>query len=141
VLTARQRAHFDGLVEAVLDTLPAEIKRLLGETPLIVEDRPSAALAAELDLDPGEEMLCGLFSGPSLTDRSVEHGYEEPSTIYLFREAIVEEAGGWERWQDEQGQWWGGEPSVRTQIRITLLHEIGHHYGLEEDDLEELGYG
>ena len=42
--------------------------------------------------------------------------------------------------RDEEGQWVGGEGLIRREIRITVLHEIGHHFGLDEDDLEALGY-
>jgi hypothetical protein len=60
--------------------------------------------------------------------------------VHLFRAAIVQHAGGW-------GEGGSGEEvaeaqqAVKEEIRITLLHEIGHVYGLDEDDLEELGYG
>jgi predicted Zn-dependent protease with MMP-like domain len=49
-------------------------------------------------------------------------------------------AGGWEEGVDEDGTPYGGEARVREEIRITVLHEIGHHFGLGEDDLERLGY-
>ena len=52
----------------------------------------------------------------------------------------MEEAGGWEEWTDEDGAALGGEARVVREIRITLLHEIGHHFGLDEDDLDRLGY-
>ncbi|MHC4429586.1 MAG: metallopeptidase family protein, partial [Planctomycetota bacterium] len=70
----------------------------------------------------------------------VEHDLEMPETIHLFREGIIDHAGGWERWTDEDGEPLGGEEAVIREIRITLLHEIGHHFGLDEDDLEALGY-
>lgn len=137
----RERDRFDALLEEVLATLPPRLHELLDESPLIVEDRPSRKLLEELDMDPTQESLCGLHSGTPLTERSVFHGDEMPETIHMFREGIIMEAGGWQPCQDEQGRSSGGEESVREQIRITLLHEIGHHFGLEEEDLEELGYG
>jgi predicted Zn-dependent protease with MMP-like domain len=135
-----ERARFDRLLEAVLDALPPRIKALLDEAPLIVDDQPDAALIDELGLDVDEENLCGLHSGTPLTHRSVEQGSDLPETIHIFREGVIDEAGGWEPWRDEDGEWWGGEEKVAQEIRITLLHEIGHHFGLDEDDLAELGY-
>ena len=136
-----ERDRFDALLEGVIDSLPRRIRELLDEAPLIVDDQPSPQLLKELGIDPSEENpLCGLHSGTPLTDRSVSQGDELPETIHLFRDGVLDEAGGWERWQDDEGEWWGGEEQVREEIRITLLHEIGHHFGLDENDLTELGY-
>ena len=135
-----ERRRFDAILEQVLETLPARLHRLLEEAPLIIEDRPSRTMLAELDLDPDQDSLCGLHSGTPLTERSVELAAELPETIHLFREGIIDYAGGWEPWTDEQGADVGGEEAVAREIRITLLHEIGHHFGLGEDDLAELGY-
>jgi predicted Zn-dependent protease with MMP-like domain len=78
------------------------------------------------------EELCGLHTGVAITDQSVEDSGRLPTDIHLFRVGIVALAGGW-----------GGrdaEERIGDEIRITLLHEIGHHFGLEEDDLADLGY-
>jgi predicted Zn-dependent protease with MMP-like domain len=139
-VTSAERRRFDALLEQVLAGLPDRLHRLLEEAPLIVEDRPSATLLAELGLDPDEDIICGLHSGTPLTERSVVEETDLPEMIHLFREGIVEHAGGWERYRDEDGQWCGGEEALLREIRITVLHEIGHHFGLEEDDLAQLGY-
>ncbi len=138
-MSPAQRARFDELLDRVLASLPAPLHRLLEEAPLIVEDRPSPRLLAELGIEDQPDSLCGLHSGTPLTHRSVEDA-ELPETIHLFRQAIVDEAGGGKRVQDADGTWSGGEDAIAREIRITLLHEIGHHFGLEEEDLEELGY-
>jgi predicted Zn-dependent protease with MMP-like domain len=139
-MRSAERERFDALLEAVIAALPRRLHDLLEEAPLIVDDRPSAELCAELGVDPDEEILCGLHSGTPLTDRSVAHGHDLPETIHIFREGVIDQAGGWEPWQDDEGEMWGGEERVREEIRITLLHEIGHHFGLDEDDLADLGY-
>lgn len=136
----KARRKFDALLEEIIESLPPRVQALLEETPVLVDDRPSRALLAELGLDPRDEGLCGLHSGTPLTERSVSHGHDLPETIHLFREGIIDQAGGWTPWQDDEGQQWGGEEEVRRQIRITLLHEIGHHFGLDEADLAALGY-
>ena len=140
-MTRAERDRFDALLEGVIDALPRRIRQLLDEAPLIVDDQPSLQLLKELGIDPSEENpLCGLHSGTPLTHRSGTQGDDIPETIHLFREGVLDEAGGWEPWEDEEAEWWGGEDRVREEIRITLLHEIGHHFGLDEDDLAELGY-
>ena len=63
-----------------------------------------------------------------------------PDVITLFREGILAQAGDWDP-HEVDGRPWGGDACVREEIRITLLHEMGHHFGLGEDDLERLGYG
>ena len=137
-MNAAERKRFDSLLEQVLAQLPPRLRELLAEAPLIVEDRPSAQLQAELGMDP-DDVLCGLHSGTPLTERSVELE-NEPETIRLFREGILEHAGGWQRVEDEDGHLVGGEEDLRREIRITLLHEIGHHFGLDEEGLAKLGY-
>ena len=135
-----ERDRFDELLEGVLAQLPRKIRALLDEAPLIVDDAPSPELLAELGIDLNEENLCGLHSGTPLTHRSVNDGHDMPETIHIFREGVIDEAGGWELWLDDDGEAWGGESQIAEEIRITLLHEIGHHFGLDEDDLARLGY-
>ena len=92
---AADRERFDGLLEAVIASLPRRIRGLLEEAPLIVDDRPSAELLKELGIDPSEENpLCGLHSGTPLTHRSVTQSDDLPETIHMFREGVVDEAGG-----------------------------------------------
>jgi predicted Zn-dependent protease with MMP-like domain len=125
-----EREHFDALLEQVLAELPPRLHELIDEAPVIVDDRATQALLEELDMNETEDLLCGLHSGTPLTERSVSHGHDLPETIHLFREGIIETAGGWK----------AGEAAVMHEIRVTLLHEIGHHFGLDEEDLEKLGY-
>lgn len=136
-----ERARFDALFEEVLAALPPRIHALIEEVPVALEDHPPRALLLEMGIDPEDRTaLCGVHSGVPLTDRSVNH-HDLPDTVTLFREGIVDEAGGWEPWTDETGTAFGGVERIRHEIRVTLLHELGHHFGLGEDDLERLGYG
>lgn len=138
-LTAAQRDRFDRLLEAELDALPPQVRQWLDEVPVIVEDEPGDQLLDELgfteedqDADPdASDDLLGLHTGIPLTERSVEDRPDVPDHIMLFRRPIYDAAGGI------------GRPDMRElrrQIHITLLHEIGHHFGLDEDDLARLGY-
>ncbi|MEM1167244.1 MAG: metallopeptidase family protein [Planctomycetota bacterium] len=136
-VTDLHRDRFDTLLQEVLETLPPAIAHLLDEVAVIVDDEPEDELAAELmaemDLERDEiRELCGLHTGTALTERSVEQVAEPPEHIHLFRRGIIEVAGGW---ADPEA-----EDHIADEIAITLLHEIGHHFGLDEDDLARLGY-
>ena len=143
-----QQERFDALVEEAIESLPPGVRKLLDEMPLIVEDRPTAQLIEELkkegvtpenaDTEEEREQLCGLHTGTAFTERSLEHSGTIPSGIYLFRAGIIGAAGGWETVENETDQ--DVDDSVYEEIMVTLLHEIGHQFGLSEEDLEKLGY-
>lgn len=130
------RELFDDLLEDHLAELPEHLHRLLEEVPLIVEDEPSDLLLEELGIDRRKGDLCGLHWGIALTQRSVEHSGRLPDRIMLFRGPIIRLALSSNPRNDDEAL-----DLLSEQIRITLLHEIGHHFGLDEDDLTELGYG
>ncbi len=129
-MNVAERKQFDGLLETILHDLPPQLHDLLEEVPLIVEDHPSPALIDELDLTFRDD-LCGLHDGIPLTHRSVNDSGHLPEQIMLFREGI------WSTAQQLAGRF---PHNLHEQIQITLLHEIGHHFGLDEDDLAKLGY-
>lgn len=147
-MTESERARFDALVEEVLENLPPKLRALLDEVPLVVEDRPEPALAAELydemvqgrgeTLEEFTATLCGLHTGIALPDRSVEHSGTLPEEVRIFREGIVAIAGGWGAHEGETAEDVNDE--IYEEIAITILHELGHHFGLDEEDLERLGY-
>ena len=136
-MNAEERARFDRLLERVLDELPAPLRALLDESPLVVEDRPTRALLDAMGIEQGDD-LCGLHEGLARTERSVESP-QLPDVLTLFRRGIIDLAGGWQE-HDVEGERVGGDAAVREEIRVTLLHEMGHHFGLDEDDLDRLGY-
>ncbi len=140
-MTDAERERFDRLLEGVLAALPPSVAALLEEVPLIVLDEPTPALLKSLGVPPEQQAaevrtLCGLYSGSTLLEQSVEASGELPDQIHIFRRGTILAAGGW---RNEDGA--GVESEVAEEIRITVLHEIGHHFGLEEDDLDRLGYG
>lgn len=130
-MNAKERERFDALLEEALEAMPEHIHALIDEVPLIVDDRPTERMLRELGMGP-DETLCGLHSGVPLTERSVEHSGTMPNEIRIFREGIIETAGGWD--QEEADDW------VYDEIWVTILHELGHQFGLDEEDLRELGY-
>ncbi len=131
-MTGGLREQFDTILEEVLEALPAELTKLLEEVPLVVEDRPGDQDLAHLNL-AGGEFLCGLYTGIPLTRRSVQHSGVMPDVIKIFREGIFRAAAG------RRGP--VSQAALRRQIRMTVLHEIGHHFGLGEEDLRRYGYG
>jgi predicted Zn-dependent protease with MMP-like domain len=131
-MTPRDREKFDQVLEKVLAKLPAAVHRILEEVPLIVEDRPSDEIMREMEVSEPDE-LCGLYDGVPLSEPEARPQRLQPDGIMIFREGILACA------TDERGRVHANE--LREQIRITILHEVGHHYGLSEEELDELGYG
>jgi predicted Zn-dependent protease with MMP-like domain len=139
-MSPSEQEKFDALVEEVIENLPQGVRELLDEVPVIVEDRPTRELLQQLReegvVTPEEaedsDCLCGLHTGVAFTGAPLDDTGRLPSDIYLFREGILKQAGGWRN--D------GVEDDVYEEIWVTLLHEIGHQFGLSEEDLERLGY-
>lgn len=136
MVSRRERDEFDQLLDGEVDALPEQILALLDEVPLVVDDEPSAELLESLGMTPGQDDLCGLHDATAYTEQTVERGWDMPGQIMLFRGPIQRLAA--EITRDAAGRY---RDELHRQIRITLLHEIGHHFGLDEDDLDRLGYG
>ena len=129
------RERFDALVADVIDSLPDVVRAWLEDVPVVVLDRPTPEMLQGLedpDVAADPDSLCGLHSGLAITEASLERSGELPSQIHLFRAGIVGLAGGWEQPD--------ADALIREEIRVTLLHELGHEMGLDEDDLYDLGY-
>lgn len=127
---------FDAMVERVIDRLPAHLQDLVRDTvPVIVQDRPSSDMLADLGMadDPhAADELLGLHTGVMLTEASVEDPAGPPTVIHLFRVGLIEAC------RDEAGM--VNLDALADEIRVTILHELGHHFGLDETDLADLGY-
>ncbi len=131
-MNPRTRNRFDEQLDWVLERLPPTVHELIEEVPLHVEDYPSAETMAQTGVRYREQ-LCGLYTGIPLTERSVQHSGTLPDVVTIYREGILESS------RDARGRVRTGR--LRDQIRITVLHELAHHHGLDEDELRELGYG
>jgi predicted Zn-dependent protease with MMP-like domain len=131
-MSPHTRERFDEQIDRVLAELPPEVHKLLEQVPLHVEDYPSDEVMDQFHLEYIDD-LCGLHSGIPLTKKSIEHSGTLPDVVTIYREGILSQSAG------EDGKIRPEE--LRRQIRITILHEIGHHYGLTEEELKELGYG
>ncbi len=131
-LTPQQKENFDVLLEQILDELPEELRHCFDEIPLVVEDQPSASMQRKLHVAHSEQ-LCGVHSGIPLTRRSVQHSGVLPTVITIYRLGITCAAA------DRRGRI--TDRALRRQIHRTILHELGHHFGLNEADLRKYGYG
>ena len=120
------KAQFAKLVERALAELPAPFAEHLEEVAVEIRDRPTRKQLAELGLKD-DELLLGLYHGRPRTERSVLDGAVMPDVIFIFQEDV-------ELVSDSEQQ-------LVAEVRTTVLHEIGHHFGMDEDDLDELGYG
>jgi predicted Zn-dependent protease with MMP-like domain len=118
--------EFEQLVVEAIDSVPKAFKEALSHVVVDIEPMPDRATARRLGLRSRRRLL-GLFHGVPLPDRSVQDHGRLPSRITIYRENIRRIC----RTRRQAIQ----------QVRKTVLHEIGHHFGLGEDDLSELGYG
>jgi predicted Zn-dependent protease with MMP-like domain len=120
------KSTFEQLVERALAELPEQFAEFLEEVPVEIRPRPTRKQLARVGLEE-DQLLLGLYDGIPLTMRSVEHSGVRPAVIYIFKEDV-------ELASDSEAE-------LVEQVRTTVLHEIGHHFGMDEDDLDELGYG
>ena len=120
------KTQFASLVERALRGLPAEFAAFLEEVPVEIRDRPSRRELSDLELED-DELLLGLYRGRPRTQRSVEDSGAMPDVIYIFQEDVELACDS--------------EKELIEQVRTTVLHEIGHHFGMSEEDLDRLGYG
>jgi predicted Zn-dependent protease with MMP-like domain len=117
------RATFEDLVAEALDSLPEDIERAMQNVEVVVEDEPPRELLA--GLGRGGELL-GLYQGIPLTRREY-YTNVMPDKISIYRGPITRLARTPER--------------IKDQVRRTVIHEIAHHFGIDDERLEELGWG
>ena len=120
------KAKFGELVEQALADVPPPFDELLEEVPVEIRDRATSEQRRRAKVGPGS-LLLGLYHGTALTRRSVEDSGRMPDVIYIFQTDIEEVVNS--------------EAELVEQVRVTVLHEIGHHFGLDEEDLRRVGYG
>lgn len=117
--------EFDRLVKRAIRRIPEEIRRHLDNILISVQRRPSRGILEEMEMDPAEPLL-GIYWGVPLTERSIMEPPEFSDTIFLFQEPLEEICATMEELEEE--------------IEITVVHEIAHAVGIDEERLAELGY-
>src|SRR6195952_3469908 len=109
-------AEFEQLVSVALDGIPAELASLMDNVVVLVEDEPPA----------DEPDLLGLYDGVPLTKRDTAYTFAPPDRIFVFR-------GPLPRMCETSAE-------LVEEVRITVVHEIAHHFGIDDDHLHDLGY-
>lgn len=117
-------ADFEALAQTAWNKLPSEFRTMAGDVIIRIEDFASDDILDELDIeDPFE--LTGLYQGVSLDRKSLNDTTREPDMVFLYRRAILDE------WASE------GE-ELGDLVAHVLVHEIGHHFGFSDDDMEAI---
>jgi predicted Zn-dependent protease with MMP-like domain len=117
------RARFEQLVAEAIRTIPARFRHELKNIAVIVEDEPPDDLLDEMEIEP-PDTLFGLYQGTPLTERSWDYGNALPDRIVLYQGPIEDASDT--------------EDEIVVTIGETLIHEVGHYFGLSEEELEEI---
>jgi predicted Zn-dependent protease with MMP-like domain len=107
--------RFDELVSDALDLIPPELAAAMDNVVVLVADR-----------DQEHDDLLGLYEGVALTERDSDYSGALPDTITIYRDALLDVCES--------------EEEVVEQVAVTVIHEIAHHFGIDDDRLDELGW-
>jgi len=117
------RERFQRLVVEAVALIPKRFRREMKNLALVVEDEPAPDLLADMEIEPPDSLF-GLYQGTPLPDRTWAFGNNLPDRITLFQRPIEEDC------EDED--------EVRAVIGETLIHEVGHYFGMSEEEIEEI---
>lgn len=117
------RKHFESLVAEALASIPRRFRNAMQNIAIVVEDEPSPDLLDEMEIEPPDTLL-GLYQGTPLTERRWDHGNTLPDRVLIFQGPHERDAGD--------------EDDLVVAIAETLIHEIGHYFGLSEEEIEEI---
>jgi predicted Zn-dependent protease with MMP-like domain len=117
--------EFDRIVKRAIRRIPVELRKHLDNVLITVRKRATREMLEEMEVPPGEELL-GFFSGIPLVEQSVTDPPLYSDTIFIFQEPLEEMCRTVEELEEE--------------IELTVVHEIAHYFGIDEERLEELGY-
>jgi len=117
------RAEFRELVEEAIDTIPAKFAREVRNLAIVIEDEPSRDLLDEMEMEPGDSLL-GLYQGTPLNERGWGYGNQLPDRITLFQQTIEDDCDD--------------DDEIVVAIGETLIHELGHYFGMSEDQIMEI---
>lgn len=113
-------------VARILDKLPRQFRKRLHNVEVVIEERPDEELLLEVGLDPHYDTLYGLYQGVPLPERSSMYPPLLPDKITIFSEPLQRD------FPDPE--------DLREQLRTTVLHEIAHYFGFDDDEIDKLGY-
>jgi predicted Zn-dependent protease with MMP-like domain len=118
-----ERKRFEQLVAEALASVPRRFRDAMKNIAIVVEDEPSSELLDEMDIEPPDTLL-GLYQGTPLTERTWAYGNTLPDRVLIFQ-------GPHERDAED-------EDDLVVAIGETLIHEIGHYFGLSEEEIQEI---
>ena len=118
-----QRKKFESLVADALASIPRRFREAIRNLVIVVEDEPARQLLREMDIAPPDTLL-GLYAGTPLTERGWDYGNRLPDRIQLFQ-------GPHERAAEN-------DDDLVVAIAETLIHEIGHYFGMSEEQIEAI---
>lgn len=117
------RVEFERLVSEAILLIPRRFRREMKNLAIVVEDEPSLDLLEEMEIEPPDS-LYGLYQGTPLPERSFSTPIQLPDRITLYQRPIEEDC------EDDD--------DIRAVIGETLIHEVGHYFGLSEEEIEEI---
>lgn len=118
------REHFRELVEEAIDTIPRKFAHKVRNVAIVIEDEASEDLLDEMELDSPRDLL-GLYQGTPLNERGWGYGNQLPDRITLFQQSIEEDCEG-------------DEEDIIVAIGETLIHELGHYFGMSEEQIMDI---
>ena len=118
------RERFRALVSEAIDTIPPRFARAMTNVAIVVEDAATSDLLDELEMGPDDDLF-GLYHGTPLPERSWGYGNALPDRITLFQQTIEDACEG-------------DEDCIVMEIGDTLIHELGHYFGMSEDEIMEI---
>ena len=118
------REQFSELVQEAIERIPRRFAREIHNLAIVIEDEPSDELLDEMDVEDDGTLL-GLYQGTPLNQRGFGYGNQLPDRITLFQGPIEEECAD-------------DEDEIFVAIGETLIHEVGHYFGLSEEEIEEI---
>ena len=116
---------FERVVQEVLAELPQDLRKALDTVQIVVQESPRSDDLDRSGMEPNGD-LYGIFDGVSLPEKSAVNPDPFPDRVVLFRRALLED--------------FPRKAELKREIRITLIHELGHFFGMDEDDLAARGY-
>ena len=120
-------ADIEALARGALEDIPEDLRRRVRGIAILVEEFPDAATEQAMGLESPFELL-GLYHGVSLDQKSVSDAPEDVDRVFLYRRPLLD-------------YWCETGEALEAIVRNTLIHEIGHHFGLSDDDMEALESG
>jgi len=113
--------QFEEVVAEALGEIPADLAERIENVTVMVEDEPQRELLVDLGMDPDEDLLFGRFEGVPLPERGTNYAGTLPDRILIYRLPLLRACET--------------RRELRHEIRLTVIHELGHYFGLQEEEL------